>query len=93
MPPQRPPTPEVAAKRSEGMLAADALRTLAFAHRQARNDCQAAADTADLYGARSGCRRVESLASHCHQGQYTALHCRCCQDGLRRQLDICGRQQ
>ncbi len=51
-PPQRLPTPEVAAKRSEGMAAADALRTLAFAHRQARNDCRAAAETATLYGAR-----------------------------------------
>ena len=33
------------------MLAANALRTLAFAHRQARDDCRAAAETAALYGA------------------------------------------
>ena len=50
VPPQQLPTPEMAAKRSEGMVAANSLRTLAFAHRQARDDCRAAADTAALYG-------------------------------------------
>ncbi len=62
-PPQRLPTPEVAAKRSEGMAAADALRTLAFAHRQARNDCRAAAGTATLYGARSCCLAVKDYTA------------------------------
>jgi hypothetical protein len=60
VPPQQLPSPEVAAKRSEGMLAADSLRTLAFAHRQARDDCRAAADTAALYGACAGTASLNS---------------------------------